>query len=224
MGNGRGGQGQEEELRGPCGEQELFRGITEDRHGDLPEVPGQGGGAPAVGRGRALEPPVRHPGAGRLGGGDPERRRLPGVVVPDRQVLQIQQIDDNKPAVSPVQVIPLPGGWMNMQLPVMSCPPGCAEKQAPNYYGCISSVSVELSFSFQFLCCFSTVVSLPEAFISGANIPMFFLYASNNNVGQASFLFLPKLAQIPFVEHTKCLKTRKQHQLLSYNIKSLQWL
>lgn len=64
MGNGRGGQGQEEELRGPGGEQELFRGVTENRHGDLPEVPGQGGGAPAVSRGRALEPPVRHPGAG----------------------------------------------------------------------------------------------------------------------------------------------------------------
>lgn len=82
MGDCRRGPGEEEELRRPRGEQRVLGRIAEDGHGDLPEVPGQGGVAAAVGGGRAMEPAVRRPGAGRLGGGCLEQqRRKPGVIV-----------------------------------------------------------------------------------------------------------------------------------------------
>ena len=82
LGNRRRGPGQKEELRGPGGEQGVLRRVIEDCHGDLPEVPGQGARAAAISGGRALEPAVLCPGAGRLGGGSLEqRRREPGVVV-----------------------------------------------------------------------------------------------------------------------------------------------
>mgnify|MGYP003701934245 CR=1 FL=1 len=42
----------------------MLRRVGEDGDGDLPEVPGQGGGAEAVGGGRAVEPAVRRAGAG----------------------------------------------------------------------------------------------------------------------------------------------------------------
>ena len=82
MGDCRRGPGEKEELRRPRGEQRVLRRIAEDGHGDLPEVPGQGGVAAAVGGGRAMEPAVRRPGAGRLGAGCLEQqRRKPSVVV-----------------------------------------------------------------------------------------------------------------------------------------------
>lgn len=82
LGDSRRGPGQEEELCRPGGEQGLLRRVTEDGHGNLPEMPSQGGSTEAFSGGRALEPAVRRPGAGRLGGGSLEqRRREPGVVV-----------------------------------------------------------------------------------------------------------------------------------------------
>ena len=72
----------------------------------------------------------------------------------------------------PSKIIQLPGGWMNMQLPVMSYPRGCAHKEAPTTI-VVFLLSVELFFPFQSLSCFSSffpfnpsLVSLPEAFIS----------------------------------------------------------
>ena len=67
MGSRRRGFGEEEELCRPGGEQGMLRRVAEDDHADLPEVPGQGGCAAAVHRGRPLEPAVRCTGAGRLG-------------------------------------------------------------------------------------------------------------------------------------------------------------
>ncbi|VAH30373.1 unnamed protein product [Triticum turgidum subsp. durum] len=55
---------QEEQLGGPGGQQGLLRRLHEDRHGDLPPLPGQGANAEALSGGRALEPAVCGPGAG----------------------------------------------------------------------------------------------------------------------------------------------------------------
>lgn len=92
LGDRRRGPGQEEELRGPDGEQGLLRRVAEDGNGDLPEVPGQGASTAAFCGGRALEPAVRCPGAGRLGGGSLEqRRREPGVLfVQGHQVISAE--------------------------------------------------------------------------------------------------------------------------------------
>jgi hypothetical protein len=71
------------ELRGPVGEQGVLRRVAADGDGDLPAVPGQGGGAAAVGGGRALEPAVRGAGAGRLARGLAEQRGVAALAVAD---------------------------------------------------------------------------------------------------------------------------------------------
>jgi hypothetical protein len=92
VGDRRRGPGQKEELCRPGGAQGVLRRVTEDGHGNLPEVPCQGAGAAAVGGGRALEPAVRRPGAGRLGRGHPEQRRVPAgfVVFQGHQVVSVE--------------------------------------------------------------------------------------------------------------------------------------
>jgi hypothetical protein len=60
---------------GPGGEPGVLRRVGADGDGDLPALPGQGGGAAAVGGGRAVEPAVRGAGAGRLARGLAEQRQ-----------------------------------------------------------------------------------------------------------------------------------------------------
>lgn len=107
MGDCRRGPGEEEELRRPRGEQRVLGRVAEDGHGDLSEVPGEGGVAAALGGGRAVEPAVRRPGAGRLGDGCLEqRRRKPSVVVVQtHQAVSatLEQIDDQVLHQSPVK-------------------------------------------------------------------------------------------------------------------------
>jgi hypothetical protein len=76
---------------GPVGGPRVLRRVGADGDGDLPAVPGQGGGAAAVGGGRALEPPVRRAGAGRLARRRlpvPEQRGVAAVAVADPQGVQ----------------------------------------------------------------------------------------------------------------------------------------
>jgi hypothetical protein len=61
----------------------VLRRVAADGDGDLPAVPGQGGGAAAVGGGRALEPAVRGAGAGRLARGLAEQRGVAALAVAD---------------------------------------------------------------------------------------------------------------------------------------------